>query len=349
MTDEAPTATSPAAVPPPDVHRISLLDAMVEGREYQSIVDLQGHIDVVGELRRGLGEIATARGRVCLAYVGNVTSTAGSASAIGPDDDLPFAEMITSVKPEVRKIDVLLSTTGGSGQQVGRFVDALRARFDEVDFLIPSFCMSAGTMFALSGDNIWMSERACLGPIDPQVPTVGGRFVPAQALLLLVEKLQKDGQEAIKREGTVPWTAVRIVDTIDKKELGEAITASDYSRKMVQEFLVKYKFRNWTKRATSGESVTPEYKVVRATEIADALCSHERWKNHGHAINRDVLWSEIKLRIEHPKDAMLRAMTRTWAALAFIFDKTPMQKLIVSPDYAFLRFNPQQLQIAPSP
>ncbi|HEX8011012.1 MAG TPA: hypothetical protein VF814_08765, partial [Casimicrobiaceae bacterium] len=124
MTDEAPTATSPAAVPPPDVHRISLLDAMVEGREYQSIVDLQGHIDVVGELRRGLGEIATARGRVCLAYVGNVTSTAGSASAIGPDDDLPFAEMITSVKPEVRKIDVLLSTTGGSGQQVGRFVDA---------------------------------------------------------------------------------------------------------------------------------------------------------------------------------------------------------------------------------
>jgi hypothetical protein len=169
--------------------------------------------------------------------VGNVASTAGVGSEIGPADDLPFAELIASIPPNETSVDILPASNGGSGQQVGRFVDALRPRFERVDFLIPSYCMSAGTMFALSGDSIWMTSRACLGPIDPQVPMSGGRYVPAQALLLLVEKLQKDGEAAMKKGDGIPWTAVRIVDTIDKKELGEAITASDYSRKMVQEFL----------------------------------------------------------------------------------------------------------------
>jgi hypothetical protein len=349
MADDKDTATAPSAPKPvaPTLIRVvdSLLDAMVDGREYQSIVDAvpAPTLNVVGEVQRALCEIEGVRDRPCLAYVGNVVSVAGPGSELGPLDDLPFAEMIASIPAYQRKADVFLVTNGGSGQQVGRFVDALRSRFDEIDFLIPSFCMSAGTMFALSGDNIWMTERACLGPIDPQVPTADGRFVPAQALLLLVEKLQKDGQEALKTEGTIPWTAVRIVDKIDKKELGEAITASDYAKKMAQEFLEKYKFRQWMVRSTSGHPVDAEYKRKRAIAIAEELCSHERWKSHGHAINRDVLWREIQLKIEHPQGGLLRAITRTWALLTYIFEKTAIQKFIVARDYTLIRIvQPQQ-------
>ena len=341
---QTPAAT---AAPPPQV-LASLLDQMVDGRELQSIIDLtpDPNFDLAAELRRALREIEEARGRPCLAYIGNVVSIQAhpQLATIGPLDDLPFAELVASVPGDVRRVDILLSTGGGSGQQVGRFVDMLRPRFDEVDFLVPSFCMSAGTMFAMSGDNIWMTKRACLGPIDPQVPTTGGRFVPAQALLLLVEKLQKDGQDAMTRGENIPWTAVRIVDTIDKKELGEAITASDYSRKMVQEFLEKYKFRNWTTRRTSGLPVDVAYKRQRAVQIAEALCSHERWKSHGHAINRDVLWSEIELEIKHPDGAVLRAIERAWALMTFVFDKTPLQKFILGPNYNFVRFMPQAVR-----
>jgi hypothetical protein len=187
-----------------------------------------------------------------------------------------------------------------------------------------------------------MTPGACLGPIDPQVPTAGGRFVPAQALLLLVDKLRKDGEEALKRGEGIPWTAVRIVDTIDKKELGEAITASDYSQKMVQEFLVNYKFRDWKVRETSGMPVDEAYKRERAKGIAQALCSHERWKNHGHAINREVLFAEIKLLIEHPEGALLRAMVRTWALLSWVFEKTTLQKVLIGPNYRFMRLAIQQ-------
>jgi hypothetical protein len=226
---------------------------------------------------------------------------------------------------------------GGSAQQVSNFVNCLRARFDEVHFLVPSFCMSAGTLFALSGDHIWMTERACLGPIDPQVPTAGGRFVPAQALLLLVREIQREGDEALKKGLPVPWGYVRIIDSLDKKELGEAITASQYSETMAAQFLQRYKFRQWTVKETSQVAVTEQYKAARANEIAAALGSHDRWKSHGHSLSRDVLWSEIKLRIDHPDAALERAIVRMWAVLTYIFDKTPIVKLLCSAHYRYAR------------
>jgi hypothetical protein len=107
--------------------------------------------------------------------------------------------------------------------------------------------------------------------------------------------------------------------------------------------LQKYKFRNWTVRESSGLQVTPEYKMQRANEIAAALVSHERWKNHGHAISRDVLWEEVHLRIESPDAALDRAIVRLWALLTWIFDKTPVQKVICGTDYQFVRYQIQQV------
>jgi len=318
----------------------SLLDVMRDGNEYQSIVDtvLNPNINILDEVIKGLKEIQRIRERSCLAYLGDVVSNRTGEFGIDQTDDLPFQEMVDSINPDIRKVDVFLATRGGSAHQVIRFVNALRTRFDEVDFIIPSFCMSAGTLFALSGDNIWMTERACLGPIDPQIPTKDGRLVPAQALLLLVKQLQEQGQEALNKGGNVPWAAVRIIDTIDKKELGNAITASDYSIDMATQFLINYKFRNWNVRRTSGLDVTPDYREARAKTIANDLASHEKWKNHGHALSRDILWKEIKLEIEHPGMDLSRAIIRLWALCHWIFDKTFVLKMIVSENYKYMRF-----------
>lgn len=182
-----------------------------------------------------------------------------------------------------------------------------------------------------------MTARACLGPIDPQVPTTDGRYVPAQALLLLVNELQKSGEAAMKNGLPVPWTAVRIIDTIDKKELGDAITASHYSTMMASQFLKNYKFRHWIVRESSGVLVTPEYREERAMQIAADLASHDRWKSHGHALSREVLWKEIKLLIDHPDDKLERAINRLWAVCHFLFDKTTALKIIVSSGYKYLK------------
>lgn len=346
---QAMAAARPVASPVVPNYPASLFAVMQDGNEYQSIVDvrLQPGVNVLDEVIIGIHEIEAVRGRPCLLYVGNVIKKdeVGS-SSIDLSDDLPFREMVAKVPVDQRRVDVYLATGGGSAQQVSNFVNCLRDRFDEVHFLVPSFCMSAGTLFALSGDHIWMTDRACLGPIDPQVPTTGGRFVPAQALLLLVAEIQRQGDEAIKNHRPVPWAAVRIIDSLDKKELGEAITASQYSQTMAAQFLQRYKFRHWTVRETSQAPVTEEYRASVAAEIAAALCSHDRWKSHGHSISRDVLWRELRLRVDHPDPQLNRAMTRLWAAMTYIIDKTPIVKILCSAQYRYARH--LQLQVLQS-
>lgn len=318
----------------------SLLDVMEDGNEYLSIVgkEINPEVNLLEEVIRGLNDIEAIRERTCIAYLGDVVSEKSGPSGIDQSDDLPFKEMVDKVPRDINKVDVILSTRGGSAEQVNHFVNSLRNRFDEVDFIVPSFCMSAGTLFALSGDNIWMTERACLGPIDPQVPTKEGRYVPAQALVLLVDELQKQGEEAMQKGSPVPWTAVRIIDSLDKKELGYAITASNYSTMMATEFLDNYKLRNWQTRETSKAQVTPEYRKARAEEIANALVSHERWKNHGHSLSRELLWNELELKIEHPDERLNQAIIRLWALCNWIFEKTPVLKMMVSKENRYLKY-----------
>lgn len=256
----------------------SLLDIMKDGNEYQSIVDSVFEGDLLEEVIKGLKAIQAIRNRQCLLYTGDVVGNKTGPSGINQSDDLPFLEMVDKIPKSVKEIDLFLATLGGSAHQVNRFVSALRTRFEKVDFIIPSFCMSAGTLFALSGDNIWMTGRACLGPIDPQIPTKDGQLVPAQSLLLLVSKIQEQGQAALNSGGNIPWSAVRIIDTIDKKELANANSATEYSKNMAKEFLINYKFKHWTKKESSGTPVSADYRKKRAEKIAIELVSHDKWK-----------------------------------------------------------------------
>ena len=80
------------------------------------------------------------------------------------------------------KITVILDTPGGLVEVVERLVEIIRHHYDEVDFLIPDQAMSAGTVFAMAGDRIFMSYFSCLGPIDPQV-VKDGKLVPALSYL----------------------------------------------------------------------------------------------------------------------------------------------------------------------
>lgn len=324
---------------PKTVH--SLLSEMKDGREFESIIPLvpAQNLDLMKELQQAIAEVEAIRKRPCIAYVGNVVS-GDLECAINEKDDEPFAEAVECAASPDKSIDIFLVTKGGSAHQVSRFVNCLRHKFDNVEFLLASYCMSAGTIFALSGDKIWMTNRACLGPIDPQIPSRDGRFVPAQALLTLVDRIHAQGVEALKNRQPIPWSAVRILDNIDKKELADAISATQYSTTMVAQFLQRHKFRDWKIHSSSGKEVTDQEKIAKSVEIASALASHERWKSHGCAIPRNMLLEDaIKLKIDRPEDVpgLERAITRLWALCCYLFDKGPAQKFIVSTNYRFVR------------
>ena len=333
---------APVSGPPQPQAVLSLLDAMVEGNEFASIVGLflqDG--DVVRELRRSLAEIEAIRSRPCLCYVANVVKQ-DATMAIDLSDDLPFNEMVSLVDPAKRDADVLIVTPGGLGAQVSQFVNTLRQRFDSVEFILPERAMSAGTLWALSGDRIWMDSRAFIGPIDPQVRLKDGQFVSAQSVLILLDKIRQDGEAALRRGENPPWTLIRLVDNMDPRLIGDAMSQSNYSITMATDFLRKYKFSTWTHRRSTGEVVTQDMKTARAQEIAGLLCSNERWKSHGHGITRDVANQELQLVIDHLEDqaGLQRAVRRFWALLYYLFDKTYIGKLFISQQYALFRVAP---------
>ena len=322
----------------------SFLDVMVDGYEFESLLHYQySGINVVEEIRRSIKEISDIRKRPVLCYIANVVKPVPVSISIDDSDDLPFSELINRVPPEVKDIDLVLVTPGGSAQQVARFVNKLRPRFDNIGFILLNKCMSAGTIFSLSGNEIIMGKDAYIGPIDPQAPSKSGNYVPAQAIMTLVEDIRQRGEEQLKKGQQPSWADITILKNIDPKELGNAISASNYSINLVSDYLEHFKFRDWTFHSDGETPVTPEEKTNRAKEIAKDLCAHSKWKSHGHAISREVAWEVCRLKIVHPESitGLDRAMRRMWALFYWFFENTNAVKYFISENYCVIRnYNP---------
>lgn len=324
----------------------SLIDGMVDGREYESLlVHPVVNLDVATEIKKAIMAIQTIRKKPLVCYVSNIVNTKIEAPiSIDNSDDLPFAEMISTIPDEIKDIDVFLVTPGGSGQQVAKFVDRLRPRFDNVTFILPNMAMSAGTIFVMSGNDIIMDSRAYIGPIDPQIPNKNGQYVPAQSILVLLDEIQKRGQELLESGKNPMWSDLQLLREIDARDIGNAMNASQYSIELVEDYLYNYKFKNWEFHSKTKLPVTALKKRARAKKVAELLCAHSFWKSHGRGINRDDVWNKCEIKVTHAEsiDGLERAIRQFWALLYWLFENGPTYKLFISQNYAIFR---NQIQI----
>lgn len=189
------------------------------------------------------------------------------------------------------KLYVILTTSGGSAESVERMVNIFRYNYKEVNFIVPDYAYSAGTILCMSGDNIYMSYSSVLGPIDPQVQNKEGRFVPALGYLDKVNELLQKAEE-----GTINQSEFLILNDFDLAELRSYEQARDYTVDLLKDWLVNYKFKQW-KTHKDGRNVTKKEKEERACSIAKSLGDNSKWKSHGRPINISEL-KEIGLRIE---------------------------------------------------
>lgn len=329
----------------------SLLSVMQDGKEFESILHYRVENLNSDEIRNAVKEISDITGRYTICYLANsINLNIKSNTSINATDDLPFREMIKSVPAAIKEIDIILVTPGGSGEQVAKFVDKLRPRFDTVRFLLPDSAMSAGTIFVMSGDDIIMTADSYIGPIDPQVPNRDGRFVPAQSLLSLIENIKERGNAALKSGQQPNWTDLQILHRIDHKDLGSAISGSNYSIGLVKDFLAKYKFKSWQTHKSTGTLVSLADKEQAAFEIAKKFCDHVIWKSHSRGITREIAWQECKLQITHAESVtgLERVMRRFWAVIYWVFENSLTYKIFVSPDYSLIRQD-ARLQLVPKP
>ena len=193
------------------------------------------------------------------------------------------------------RIAVVLDTPGGTVEVVERMVGVIRDHYGEIDFLIPDRAMSAGTIFTMAGDRIFMSYFSGLGPIDPQIVKDGKR-VPALAYLNQYERLCKKAVD-----GELNTVEYALLNQFDLGELYQFEQARELSHEFLIKWLSTYKFKDWDKHSSTGAPVTEEDKAQRAKEIAAALSDNERWHSHARIISRDTLVSDPKLRLKIEK------------------------------------------------
>ena len=195
------------------------------------------------------------------------------------------------------RIAIILDTVGGVVEVVERMVTIIRHHYNEIDFLVPDRAMSAGTVFVMAGNQIYMNYFSCLGPIDPQI-VKDGRFVPAMSYLNQYKRFSERAES-----GQLNAAELILLNNFDPGELYQFEQARLLSQDLLADWLSTYKFRDWDTHSSTGAPVTAEEKTERAEEIARILSDYERWRSHGRTISRDTLVLEpIRLKIERIED-----------------------------------------------
>ena len=188
---------------------------------------------------------------------------------------------------------VMLETNGGYMETVERLVSVMRTHYKKVSFVIPNYAYSAGTILALSGDNIYMDYYSVLGPIDPQYREAGGSGVGYLTKYNeLIDEINNSGSDA---KAQIAY----LVKNFDPAQLFSIEQAIKHGITLVTEWLPKYKFKNWNETKTNKKRVSLTMKKARAEEIATILGNAEKWHSHGRGISMEELSGpEIKLEID---------------------------------------------------
>lgn len=220
-----------------------------------------------------------------------------------------FAKLVEDLKADAVKRDklyVILTTLGGSAEIVERYVNILRHHYSEVNFIVPDYAYSAGTIFCMSGDSILMDYISVLGPIDPQVPNKDNRYVAALGYLDKINEFIDKAANGTQTKAELIW-----LKELDLGEIRSFEQARDLTTDLLTKWLVNYKFKNWTQHH-NGTEVTQDDKKERAAEIAKELSDNKKWKSHGKGISIAELRA-LKLKIEdYGKDEQLRFLIRDY-------------------------------------
>jgi hypothetical protein len=229
---------------------------------------------------------------VCAAFKGDAFSWHGPIM-FGTDTTLRriVEERRKSDKSET--LTMIVTTPGGVVEVVQRIVATLRHHYKTVNFVVPDYAFSAGTVLAMSGDAIFMDYYSRLGPIDPQIERAG-RLVPALGYCEEYDAL-------IEKSKTTQLTDAEmavLIGAFDQAELYEFRQARELSIELLRDWLARYKFKDWHQTETTKTRVTKKLKEERAEGIANTLSDTSEWHSHGAGISAEVLRKKLNLKID---------------------------------------------------
>jgi hypothetical protein len=230
-----------------------------------------------------------------------------AATMIEPGDKDAFAEVLEDIHGD--ELVVLLQSPGGYAETSEALVQQLRPRFKKVSFIVPMYAKSAATMFALSGEVLYLDEHSELGPIDPQFNFPNrGVASPAGGILGQFEQ----AVDEIKRDPERLPAWAPILQQYAPSLLDDAREAWDLANEMVRGWLERYMFAgqpdaqaraqeiaDYFSARTEGDKVRSHSRPIGiekckelGLEVVDLRSSgslHKRVRDLHHAINITIL------------------------------------------------------------
>ena len=255
--------------------------------------------ELMSELKKLVEQYNLLTGRYLYLYVAAMAKHIPGLS-LEQEDFYIIRDMLKDVQNQ-SEVDVYIETPGGNGVTAEEIARFLHNKFEKVNFVISGEAKSAGTILALSGNDIYMTETGSLGPIDAQIH-IGRSIVSAYDYM---DWINAKMQEAAQNGKLNPVDATMVAQ-ITPGEIQLVNHSLEYAKDLVKEWLYTYKFCNWNETTTQKMPVTDQMKKERADKVADEFANHSRWRTHGRSLKISDL-EQIGLKVnnldENPKIA----------------------------------------------
>ncbi len=282
------------------------------------------------ERKQQLARISELRGgRDVLVFAADLGKS-DAPIAIDYPDLLPISDQLANLAGEA--VDLILETPGGSGEVAEDIVRLLHDKYEDVAVVVPGYAKSAGTIIAMSGNEILMGPISALGPIDAQIAWQGKVF-SADALLEGMEKIKKE----VTDTGSLNRAYIPMLQGISPGELQSAENALNFAKSLVTGWLARYKFKKWTTHG-DGRPVTEMERKQRAEEIAADLCDHRKWLTHGRSLRiADLEGMNLRITDYSRQGDLGDAITRYYTLLQMTFSSN-IYKVFETPVSQIYRF-----------
>lgn len=287
--------------------------------EYESLDDEERARRLVADQVSALSDISRLRdGRQVLFYASAFLQKSQAPAPtvqITHEDINGFMATVYGMDFE-RGLTLLMHTPGGVTNAAEAIVGYLRSKFDDLEVVVPTYAMSAGTMISLAADRVIMGRQSQLGPIDPQMPHVG-RFVSARAIVEQFEVARTD----ILSNNSAAHVWAPILQAVGPALLQEAQNALDYAESMVADWLSRYMFE------AQGGRVAELLGLDVARHFNDASAH----KSHGRRIDRDEARQQgVKVLDLEDDQELQESVLTAYHLMTIAFEKGPASKVIAA-------------------
>ena len=210
----------------------------------------------------------------------------GDLREIERDDALGFVDLLHNV-PVAKNIDLLLHTVGGDVDAAQKLIEMVHARLGQTGRLrviVPDFAKSAGTLMALGGDEIVMSDSSELGMIDPQFKLKDERGNEIVTSVVAYLEAYREHVDGVRHDPEDPVSAA-----------------------MLSQFdpIVVRKFQGYRDRTRDIAMRMLNCQGAASTRISEALMDLQRWKSHGQMIGHgDARQLGLEITYRAPDDEL---------------------------------------------